>query len=87
MPLKSGFKSFNIFLYAPEIDISSNLVPRFSATTFASFSEVFDVNSDGNITHLTFSDPKASAAIVATNAESIPPDIPRTTFSKPLFFV
>ena len=45
------------------------------------------VYSEGNIIKRTLSEPKASQAIAATSAESIPPDIPRRAFLKPVFSI
>ena len=59
---------------------------KFLATALASERELSEVNSDGNITHLTLFEPNASTAIAATNALSMPPERPRSTFSKPVFF-
>jgi len=41
---------------------------------------------DGIATPITFSEPRASTAIVAVSAESIPPERPIRTFSKLFFF-
>ena len=67
------------------MDSVSWRTPVRRARSAASSSEAREVKRDGSITQRTFSGPSVSAAIVATSAESIPPDRPSTTLRKPLF--
>ena len=60
-------------------------IPRFVASSSASTTEWSLEYLDGISTTWTWSAPSASAATVATRAESIPPDRPRLTSVKPLF--
>ena len=57
--------------------------PRFFTNSSESVMLPSDENGDGIITHNTFSGPIASTASAATSDESIPPDNPSRTFSKP----
>ena len=56
-----------------------NLIFKKLAVSFASFKLSFPVKGLGSMIACTFSGPKASVAIAATRAESIPPDKPKTT--------
>ena len=62
-----------------------NSIPRFSASSLASSKLSFEENLDGMNTPRTLSLPRASTAKQAVSEESIPPDSPITTFSKPFF--
>ena len=55
------------------------------SATRASSRVASDENLDGIETVWTRSGPRASAAIAAVSAESMPPEIPITTSSKPFF--
>ena len=57
--------------------------PIRAARSDASSRECREENDDGIDTPTTFSPPIASAAITASSAESMPPDIPRTTEENP----
>ena len=61
-------------------------MPKFLASFFASSKDESGLYLDGIATPITFSGDNASQAIVAVNAESIPPERPTKTFSN-LFFV
>ena len=69
----------------PTIGIVCILAPNNFAQFVASSKLFLLVYFEGSITKRTFSEPKASHAIAATRAESIPPDIPRSAFLKPVF--
>ena len=56
-----------------------------SARSSASVRECSEEYADGIDTPYTCSAPIASQAIVATNAESMPPDNPRITERNPFF--
>ena len=58
-------------------------MPRLRASRSASLTEWSDENRDGISTPCTCSAPRASAAMVATMEESMPPDRPMTTSVKP----
>ena len=60
-------------------------VPRFPAMARASARVPSLEYGDGMDTQVTFSGPTASAAIIATRAESIPPESASTTCSNPFF--
>ena len=67
------------------IGIVWNLMPRFWARVRASDFVSGLLNLEGMVTPMTFSGPRASAAIAATKEESIPPLRPMRTLSKPFF--
>ena len=83
-PLKS-FKILSIVFMPFSISMKEYSIPKFDDANFASSKLSLLVNGLGIITALTRLGPRASVAIAATKAESIPPDIPRTTPGKPLF--
>ena len=62
-----------------------NSIFKLFASSLASSRELFGLNFDGIATPITLSEVKASTAIVAVKAESIPPERPTKTFLK-LFF-
>ena len=62
-----------------------SLIPRLRQSLRASVTLPPELYFDGMETPTTFSAPTASAAMAAVRAESIPPLIPSTTFSKPFF--
>ena len=86
LPAKIGAKASVIASRGPLIDRVCKGAPKAWATAAASSKETWLVYSDGNITQCTCSEPSASAATVATMAESIPPDRPRTTEENPVLY-
>ena len=66
--------------------IVSNLISKLSDKALASDLLCPDENSEGIDMPITFSFPRASAAITAVRAESIPPLNPITAFEKSRFF-
>ena len=58
-------------------------MPRFCASARASATEPSDEYRLGMVTPHTASGPRASAAMAAVSAESMPPDRPSTTCEKP----
>ena len=64
--------------------IVSKRMPRFAASSRASSRECCEEMSDGSETPITFSGPKAAAAITPTTAESIPPESATRAVLKPL---
>jgi hypothetical protein len=64
---------------------SISSVRRVRAIVRASSWVSLEEYGDGMTTHVTRSGPSASTAISATSAESIPPERPNTTRSKPFF--
>ena len=83
VPLKTGPRISSNPLCGGSIEKSISCMPRFSATAPASSRLSVDVWREGMRTPITFRAPNASHAMAAVNAESTPPDIPMTTFSKP----
>jgi hypothetical protein len=61
----------------------SSLIPRLAASARASLRLWEDEKLDGMATPTTRSRPRASAAMAATRLESMPPDRPTWTRSKP----
>ena len=61
----------------------SSRIPRRSATSIASVTDPGLEYGDGIARARTASGPRASAASVATSAESIPPESPSVTSRKP----
>ncbi len=70
---------------ASSMGISMNSVPRFSAMLRASARVPSLEKGEGMETQVTRSGPSASAATMATSAESIPPERASTTRSKRFF--
>ena len=68
------------------ISITFNSIFKFLANAIASSKDSLELYFDGIATPITLSDPKASTHIAAVKAESIPPEMPMSTFLK-LFFV
>jgi hypothetical protein len=62
-------------------------MPRFFASSSASVMLPGDEYRDGMATPTTLAAPRASTAIVATMAESMPPERPTATFSKPFLWM
>ena len=67
------------------IVIVSSRIPRRSVTSIASVTEAGLEYGEGIARARTASGPRASAASVATSAESIPPESPSVTSRKPFF--
>ena len=65
------------------MEMVCNLIPRFLTSALVSVTLPVEEYRDGIDIPTTFSFPNASTAIVATIAESTPPERPITTFSKP----
>ena len=63
----------------------SKAMPKFSQRACASVMLLSAVYLEGMETQRTFSGPRASAAMAAVRAESMPPERPMTTWEKPLF--
>ena len=82
-PAKNGASAVKISSFTPDIEIVSILHPRFPTKFSASSSDSVEVKTDGNLIQRTLSYPNASTAMVATRAESIPPDNPTNTLEKP----
>ena len=61
----------------------SNRTPRFLASATESLTLPADEYAEGMVTPTTFSGPRALAASAQTTAESMPPDSPTATLSKP----
>jgi hypothetical protein len=61
-------------------------MPRLRAIATASATECSDEYGEGIATPVTCSGPSASAAMVTTTAESMPPDRPIRASSKPLWW-
>ena len=76
---KVSFKSVLNFSTVSSISITLNSISRFSARLFASSTELSGLYFEGIAIPITLSDPRASTAIVAVRAESIPPDSPTRT--------
>ncbi len=70
---------------APEIGTSSQRIPIILASSNESSTLPREEYGLGIVSPRTFSAPRASAAITAVRAESIPPLRPRQTVSKPHF--
>ena len=84
-PSSSLTLSFNVFLKIftiSSISITLNSISRFSASNLASTRDSSVLYLEGNATPITLSEPRASTAIDAVKAESIPPESPTRTFSK-----
>ncbi len=64
--------------------IVSKRTPRLAASTRASSREWVEEMAEGRETPMTFSGPKAAAAITPTTAESMPPDSATKARLKPL---
>ena len=80
--MKTGLRISSNPLCGGSMEKSISCIPRFSATDPASSRLSAEVCREGMRTPMTFSGPSASHAIAAVRAESIPPDIPITTFWK-----
>ena len=69
---------------AGSIGMSQSGMPKFAASVSESDTLPTEEYRDGMLTPTTFPAPSASAAITATTAESMPPDMATATFEKPV---
>ena len=81
---KSGLRAASQAPTAPAIPIVSKPMPRLRASVCASSRECCEEMIDGREMPRTLEGPKASAAITATSAESIPPERATSAFLNPL---
>jgi hypothetical protein len=83
-PAKMGPRAVSAAATASAMAMVSKRMPRLAASRRASSRECCEEIEEGRETPMTFSGPKASAAITATTAESMPPERAMRARLKPL---
>ena len=77
-PLKALARARRYLANTGVIGRRMNSMPRFRASRAASRRVPPEENGDGMVTPVTLAGPRASQAMAATRAESMPPDSPIT---------